>query len=192
MRLSLLLLLCVTLVSELQGLEDSNYLNSKDSAKVDSLTFPASWVGEWKGTLEIWRANGMVQSLPMELHVLPIEDSDNYHWWIIYGADKEKGKRAYELKTIDKEKGIYAVDEHNTIQLESYLIGNKLISYYSVMGSAMMVTNEVNGDEMIFEIMAGKDDPVSITGGQKHEGEDIPEVKTFPITVQQKALLTRE
>lgn len=158
----------------------------------DSLAFPQAWVGIWQGELEIFDAQGLKQNLPMELHIQPRDSADHYDWWIIYGEDKEAGKRAYQLKPKDKEKGIWVVDEKNTIALESYFIHDKLWSWYDVMGSLILVSNEVQGDEMIFEIVAGKSEPISITGNQEFEGEAIPEVKTFPINVMQRALLLRQ
>lgn len=190
----LVLLLCIIPTLLFANKDNTRAIQQifSDCIGQDSLSFPASWQGVWTGTLEIRNAKGLAQTLPMELHISPIENSQSYTWWIIYGEDKIKGKRAYELQTVDKDKGIYVVDEKNTIKLESYLIGEKLISYYSVEGTVIIVTNDRRGDEMIFEIIAGSDIPVSVTGGMMHEGEDIPEVKTFPIKVQQKAILRRQ
>jgi len=155
-------------------------------------SFPASWVGIWQGELEIYDAQGLKQSLPMELHIQPQDSVDHYDWWIIYGEDKEKGKRDYKLKPVDKEKGIWVVDEKNSIGLESFYIHGKLFSWYEVMGSLILVTNEVKGNEMLFEIIAGKTEPISITGNSIVEGEEIPEVKTFPIAARQMARLYRK
>ena len=158
----------------------------------DEVLFPASWVGIWKGQLEIYGGTGLKQSLPMELHVRPQDSTDHYDWWIIYGEDKEAGKRAYELVPKDKANGVWVVDEKNSIKLECYYYHDKLSSWYDVKGSLILVTNEVRGDEMIFEVIAGSLAPVSITGNAKHEGEDIPEVRTYPVNVLQRAKLRRE
>ena len=154
--------------------------------------FPQSWVGTWAGTLKIYNQEGIKQSLPMQLQIQPIKGTPNYDWWIIYGEDKEAGKRAYELQPKDPEKGIWVVDEKNTIALECYFHQNKLYSRYLVANNFILVTNEVHGDEMIFEVIAGSGDPVSITGGQMVEEEEIPEVKTFPVGTMQRATLRRD
>jgi hypothetical protein len=44
---------------------------------------------------------------------------------------------------------------------------------------------------LIFDIISGSATPVSITGNQKFEGEEIPAVKTFPIKGVQHAVLKR-
>ncbi len=159
----------------------------------DSLTFPESWEGIWTGELLIYKASGLAQQLPMELHIIAIPDSvDQFTWTIIYGEDKEAGKRPYQLKVVDREKGIYAVDELNSIVLECYYLHNKLYSQYLVAGSRILVTNEVDGDRMLFEVIAGSDEPVSITGGETVDEEEIPAVSAYPITVAQRGVLTRK
>ncbi|HHH50745.1 MAG TPA: hypothetical protein ENK52_07190 [Saprospiraceae bacterium] len=153
--------------------------------------FPNSWLGEWKGSLDIFGAEGKKQTLAMQLHILPIENTDRYSWTIIYGDDLEKGKRAYELITIDSTKGIYSIDEKNTINLECYFFKDKLFSRYDVMNNLILVTYEKQGDKMIFEVISGKHKEVSTTGNTTHEGEEIPPVKTYPIGVMQRAVLNK-
>jgi len=159
----------------------------------DSLTFPETWEGIWAGELDIYNAKGKAQTLPMELHILPIDSSDNHTFYIIYGEDKVAGKRPYELVTIDAEKGLYAVDEKNSIQMEAYLLGNTLIQRFEVMGNMLITINEKIDDNTItWQIISGSLEAVSTTGKEKIEGEDIPEVKGYPIGVLQKAILKKQ
>ena len=74
--------------------------------QIENMPFPKSWEGKWSGTLGIFRDTGKVQELPMELHILPIDSASNpsWTWTIIYGEDKAKGKRPYELITLDAAK----------------------------------------------------------------------------------------
>jgi hypothetical protein len=153
--------------------------------------FPESWFGEWVGNLEIYNARGLSQSVPMTCVMSATDTVGVYNWHIIYGEDKIKGLRPYLLRTIDAAKGHYLCDEMNTIKMESYLLGQKLFCNYTVQGNWICSTYEKQGDKMIFEIIFGKDKSVSETGGQKHGDEDIPVVKTFPVIISQKAVLTR-
>lgn len=164
----------------------------KDSLSTDTLEFPESWLGNWIGELEIYKSNKVVQIIPMELELLAVDSMDNFVWAIIYGEDREAGRRAYELETLDAEKGLYLVDEKNTIKLEAYLFDNKLMSWYDVMGNKILSIQEKRGDEMIFEIVFGSSEPVSTTGGKAFQGEEIPIVKTFPIGGYQRALLRKK
>lgn len=168
-------------------------LTSLSKEKIADTTekFPDTWLGNWKGTLNIYNEKGLAQAIPMELEMAKIEDSENYIWAIIYGEDKEKGRRSYELKIVDAEKGVYVIDEKNSIELESYLLGNKLYNRFLVAESLLLCTYEKVGDKMIFEVISGKNEAVSTTGGEVVDGEEIPEVKTYPIIVSQRAELKR-
>lgn len=67
--------------------------------------FPYSWEGIWQGDLEIFNTKGVAQTIPMELHILPTDSTHRFTWTLIYGTDKEAGKRPYELVIIDADKG---------------------------------------------------------------------------------------
>ncbi len=153
--------------------------------------FPAAWQGEWTGTLEIVTAAGKVQELQMELHILPIDSSENFTWTIIYGEDREAGTRPYELVTLDAAKGLYAIDEKNSIQMEAYLLGGKFYQWFEVSGSLIVTSTWLEGEELVWELVSGSIEPVSTTGGQEMEGVEIPPVKTFPVRVAQVARLVR-
>ena len=167
------------------------FLPTGSEAQLDH-GFPSSWEGSWQGELAIYGGDGLRQTLPMELVIQSKDSTDHYDWWIIYGEDKEAGKRAYELKPVDKSKGAWVVDEKNSILLDCYFFANKLWSRYEVMGNLILVTNEVNGNEMIFEVISGKLEASLITGNTTFEGEEIPEVKGYPVGVMQRAKLFRQ
>ena len=158
-------------------------------AKLDSLDFPRDWQGKWLGELKIYSATGLQQNVAMELQILPLENEGEFTWTIIYGEDKEAGKRGYLLKTIDASKGEYLIDEQNSILLESYVLGEKFFNRYDVMGNMILITLEQQGKHLVFEVLSGKMDPVSITGDTIFNEEEIPAVKTFPLRVYQKAVL---
>ena len=170
-------------------------LTTSDASDVpvvkEQLAFPESWVGEWSGELEIWKGNGLAQTLAMNMSVQPADKVGEYHWLTTFG-DKAATSKPYLLRAIDAENGVYVIDEQNSIILESYLFDNKLVSWYVVMESLILATFEKKEEEIIFEILAGSEKPISITGGQKIEEEDIPEVKTMPFNVMQRAVLKKE
>lgn len=161
------------------------------NAQVDT-SFPSSWKGIWKGELKIYNAEGLAQSVPMELHILPTDSLHRYTWTIIYGADKVAGKRDYELVILDAANGKYAIDEKNSIQIEGYFFEDKFFSRFEVMGSMLLSSQRLLGNQLIFEIIAGKTEPESVTGNSIFEGDTIPPVKSFPIGVMQRAILERE
>lgn len=155
----------------------------------DTLRLPPEWVGKWAGTLDIYSLEGKQQEVPMELHILPRDSF--YTYTIIYGKDKEAGRRDYLLSPVKPELGWYKVDEQNTIEMDAYLLNGKLYSRFEVMGNLLLSTAEVENGIMTYEIISGKLEPVRTTGNETFEGEDVPEVNSFPIQVRQVAYLRR-
>ncbi|HMR42825.1 MAG TPA: hypothetical protein PKC40_03290 [Saprospiraceae bacterium] len=126
----------------------------------------------------------------MELHIQPL-DSLTYTWTIIYKADTIRDERKYFLKIKDASKGRYEIDEENSIILDAYLLGGVLYEQFEVLGSTILTRTEKQGENLVFEILAGKAEPANTTGGVTHEGEEIPVVKSFPLTNYQKAVLKK-
>ncbi|MCY7351452.1 MAG: hypothetical protein LH606_12435 [Cytophagaceae bacterium] len=154
-------------------------------------SFPQSWQGYWRGTLQIHNAKGIAQTVPMAVEIAPTADSLRWTFALIYGEDTAKGRRRYELLILDRAKGQYRLDEKNSINIEAYLLDGRLLSEFTVQGTRLLSSYERRGDELIFEIVSGKDTAVSTTGGQKVGGEDIPSVQSFPIGTWHRAVLRR-
>jgi hypothetical protein len=166
--------------------------SKKTSGKMNS-DFPQSWVGNWEGTLQICSSKGVVQQLPMEIEISKVDTAaDRYHFALIYGEDKKAGLRPYQLIIKDREKGHFVNDEMNGIRMDEYFIGNKLYCWFEVEGTLLLSSFEKKNNLLHFEIIAGSSTPVSTSGGTKHEGEDIPVVKTYPVKNVQKAVLKRK
>jgi hypothetical protein len=107
----------------------------------------------------------------------------------MYGS-KDKDWRPYELVPVNPAKGIWKVDEKNSILLESYLYGPKLLCWFVVNNSRVLCAYEKTDDRtMLFEVYSGMETPVSTSGNSKQGEEEIPEVKTYPFGVFQRAVL---
>ena len=159
----------------------------------NSETFPDAWSGLWTGTLDIFGPKGKVQSVAMEVEIAKLDTSKQgrYVFSLVYGG-RDKDYRPYELVPVDTAKGIWRVDEKNSIVMESYLRGPKLLCWFVVSGNRILTTYEKTGDTMTFEVVAGKESPVSTTGNTKQGEEEIPEVKTYPASSFQRAILRRK
>ena len=97
-----------------------------------------------------------------------------------------------ELAPVAPERGLWKVDEKNSIVMESYLYGPKLLCWFVVQGSRILCTYEkTDADTLVFEVYSGSEKEISSTGKMKQGEEDIPEVKTYPFGVFQRALLRR-
>lgn len=168
-------------------------LSAQTPAPDQTQSFPSSWQGDWKGTLDIFNGKGKVQSVEMTLEIHQIDTSKDgrYTFGLIYGS-KEQDWRPYELVPVAPEKGIWKVDEKNSIAMESYFYGPKLLCWFTVQGSRILCTYEKAADDtMVFEVISGSETAASTTGNTKQGTEDIPEVKTFPFSVFQRAVLKR-
>lgn len=160
--------------------------------QVDTIGFPGAWIGNWSGELEIYSPKGKEQAVPMELRIQPIGQSGAYTWQIIYGEDKEAGLRDYVLRTENPEVGRYMIDEQNSIAMDAILIHGKLYSRFEVMGNLLLSTAELVGEELHYEIISGKLEPLTVSGGEMNEeGEEMPEVKAYPVVVRQVGWLKR-
>ena len=152
--------------------------------------FPQAWEGHWAGRLEIFNPDGKVQDLPMQLIIEPLDSA--HRWTIIYGEGEEADQREYLLKPVQPARGLYAIDEQNSIVLDAIYIGGKLYSRFEVAGNLLLSMVELQGDGLHYEIISGKAEPRNITGGEERDGETVPEVKSYPVVVRQLAVLRRK
>ena len=162
-------------------------------SSAQQLSFPRSFVGNWKGTLTWNRAEKAPQQFPMRLNIQPL-DSGHYTWQIIYGDDKTVTKyeiddRPYLLRPIDTAKGHWQIDEHNTIVLDGYFIGNTFSSVFSVSGNTIVSKYELTADGLMVSFATYATKPIITTGGTSNE---IPPVDSYKVIGLQQGLLKRE
>ncbi len=157
----------------------------------ENTTFPASWTGTWSGDLLICNASGIKQTVSMEVTIRPVPNSANYDWITVYNKDTLAGKRPYTLLTKDAEAGHYAIDENNNIVLDAFLLGGKLFNSFEVQGQLLLCTYEMQGQSLVFEVVAGPAEPIATSGGGKSGEEEIPEVRSFKVGVLQRAILKK-
>ena len=161
--------------------------NSSDTLR--QYVFPDDWLGQWKGELQIYNGTELTQTFPMALDHRITDHSDTLIWAIIYGEDSIAGRRDYQLITKDKQMGHYVVDEKNSIYLDTYLRGNKMISSFEVQNNLITLVYKREGDAMIFEIYAINTKEAKISGNQEHNGSEMPLVKSFKVNSMHKAIL---
>ncbi|MFK5957808.1 MAG: hypothetical protein QM495_02945 [Lutibacter sp.] len=154
-------------------------------------TFPTSWEGNYKGELQIYGVDSVKMKVVMKLDILQKTDSI-YQWKITYDYKGKEDIRDYELVLIDKSKGIYKIDEKNTIVIDSYYRIGIFTSFFEVMDSFIISTYTKNREGIIFEIIATAGKNPSITGNSKFKEETIPEVKSYLVNGRQQAILKRE
>lgn len=148
--------------------------------------FPESWLGSWKGNLEIYAPDGSVkQNFPMEIHISKLEEEKKWQWKIVYNTTDI---RNYELVEIDASKGKYYIDEKNNILIDVTVFGNKTFSSFEVQGFTIFDTHTLIGNSIIFELNTSQSKDTRTSGDGT---EEIPTVKSFPQIGYQKAILKK-
>jgi hypothetical protein len=150
--------------------------------------FPESWIGNWKGELEIIApASGAVQAkFPMEIKIAATEKAGEWSWTIIYN---HKDVRNYLLRTKDKSRGLYEIDELNKIVLDLAVFGNTTVSSFEVDNMRIVDFHELKDGKMYFSLISYDESQTNLSGSGTAE---IPTVKSNVVTAMQRAVLERE
>lgn len=156
-------------------------------SKAQIKNFPDDFLGIYKGELQITNVKGK-QSIAMEFHLTATDTAGVYNYVLVYMVEGELSPRNYTLKTINKDKGEYVIDENNGIILEAKLIDNTLYNVFEVDDNLLMTTEFFFDDYMIFEIVFSEKKEKKVMEGN----EETPHVISYPVTVTQKAKLMRQ
>lgn len=184
----ILMIFCIAGCKGVEYLDDNANLEERRNKEIQN--FPNSWQGKYVGKLQIFNAGNSIpsQEVDMELIIEQVDlDSNKFEWKIIYGEDKIKGLRQYQLLVKNKEKGEFVMDERNSIFLDTQFMDGKLISRFSVMGNLILATYEKVGNYIHFEIISGNEKAKKLTGGK----DDVPKVNLYNTKVYQKAKLKK-
>lgn len=155
-------------------------------------SFPESWLGKYQGDLVIYGVDSVKMKINMKLDIVKTVNDSIYDWTISYLIKDKNDIREYSLVVVDKEKGHYAIDEKNSIIIDSYLSNNTVLtSFFKVMESFIISTYTKNNDTIVFEIISSKSSPVSSTGNTIINKEDIPQVDSYGVNGRQKAVLKK-
>lgn len=157
-------------------------------------TFPTDYQGKWGGDLEIYSAEGLKQKVPMQLHILPVNDT-TFTYTIIYGEDLEAGKRDYLLRPGKQGPHHWVIDEQDGILLDNFYLGGVLHGPFSVMGTLLNSMLEMRGEELHYTIASGPAEAFHISGASssnpKTGEEDYIEVQAYAVKGFQKATLQK-
>lgn len=144
---------------------------------VTAQRFPDSFIGYWKGSLDIYSGANVKQTVTCALEVFPA-DSGRYDWIITYG-DSGQDRRHYMLIPVDTAKGHWAIDEQNGIVIDLFATGNKMTSLFTIMGSAIQISYWLEGEDLVMELFTYPEKADTLTGKGT---EESPEVKVFKFT----------
>lgn len=124
-------------------------------------TFPDSWVGTWRGKLNIVGGSYDGQVVDMSLQIAPLPDTPRYTWTIRYG---EEPARQYELLPVDAAQGHWVVDEKNGILIDSYLMDGVFLSQFDVYTNRVTARYEEKDGDLEVEMHTFSREPVRRSG----------------------------
>lgn len=154
----------------------------------ESVAFPDDYLGVYTGILDIKSARG-TQEVAMEFHLNATDSIGTYEYVLVYGEGDARQQRNYTLRTLNKEKGEYIVDENNGIILDDKVVGNRMYSLFEVQGTILTTFITFESDHMVFEIVATNRKDSRTTYA---ENEDKTEVISYPISTVQRAVLKKQ
>ena len=153
--------------------------------------FPYDYLGYWKGTLDIYSVDSLIQSVNMSVLIDDTIDESVFRWELTYNPGENEDKRPYLLTLHNPNNGHYKIDEDNGIILDCFLFGNKLITTFDVESTILTTVNTFNEDELIFEVIAGPKELINTTGDIKIDNQVIPPVNSYQVKTYQRAVLER-
>jgi hypothetical protein len=157
------------------------------SLQAQSIFFPKTWIGQWKGTLQVAANNGSVNNVSMQLILENSKKPNQYYFTIVYSNGGKDDVRSYTLISDTLNPGHYLMDEGNGIKINEYLFGTTLISQFVVEGQLLTAIYSFEREQIRFRIISANASPAGTTGGK----DKIPIVQDFEIMAYQEAILTK-
>lgn len=157
------------------------------SQQANSTGLPKGWYGKWKGEVVSESFRGKQEPFQMELDVAATSDSGRLTWQIVYDGKQGRSQRDYELVTIDAGRGHYEVDEKNGIRITASLVGNALLSNFTVGGQNICTQYKLDEAAGVieFELISANAEKALKTGTDQFE------VLSLTPSNKQTAKLTR-
>lgn len=118
--------------------------------------FPKSYLGKWKGSLEIMDVKGqLINEVEMQFSLIPLEE---YKWtWLMeYPKHEPKIEKNYLLIQDNNYSHNFFIDENNGIILNQFWTGNRLTGSYHLDGKIYETTLYIKGETLYFEIVIMK------------------------------------
>jgi len=158
--------------------------------QVNSQTLSSQWEGKWEGEVEIWAFNKVIESFPMSLEISPKDSS--WDFILTYNRSVETPDvRKYSLIIVEDSAGHFAIDEHNSIVLDTYLNRDCLYTSFGGLGSELQTRLCLKSNQIEYEITSVNSDPIRVSGDEVLDGDSIPEIKSYQVYHVMRAELTK-
>ncbi len=150
--------------------------------------FPYSWLGLWQGEL-VFYPERQQDTIKVSLEIAKTKVPGTYSWKTSYSSPKLNTVKDYLLKERDVLTGSFEIDEQDGIVIPCRFFDNELWSLLEVEGTILIGLYSMKGEELTVTFPSGKTDLAEFS--RQIDGEDSPEVKSYPISVSQKIKFTR-
>jgi len=185
MQKMLCAILAVALLIGCTGSKD-NDLNKQ------TFHFPADWLGQYEGTLELWNAKkGQHMQLPMYVEISKMEEPHHYRW---YSKSTYKGREIVKDYTLYRTDSMptnhYIIDENNGILLDRILLDDAFYDYFEVNGLGLYGISRRVKAGILFEIASFRLSSVSHST-YKSSDTKIDSVASYKVVNTQKVLLKK-
>lgn len=104
----------------------------------------------------LYQQGHVYDSVAVRLSISKTDTPQVYGWKTEYLSKKYPIAKDYQLKLLDGDQQVYAMDEGDGIVLKAYVFDNKLYSTFAANGNMLSSSYELRNDKLIFEISYGK------------------------------------
>ncbi len=143
-------------------------------------SFPEKCLGTWEGTLYIYKAGQLKDSVQVNLEVERTGDPNAFTWVTTYASEQYPMVKDYIFRVQEPSSQTYIMDEGDDTALLMYGFDNKVYSLFETENTMLSSTYELKRDTLYFEVNSA---------GQQATG---PVVTSFEIGYLQKAVFTRK
>ncbi|HMQ68957.1 MAG TPA: hypothetical protein PKA90_10555 [Ignavibacteria bacterium] len=144
------------------------------------------WTGVWSGKLDVRTSDGKSSTVEMTLTIEETGTPGEWKWITNYGGNLSKD---YILKTVDPEKGLYLLDENNSIVLDYFFSDNAFYNMFSVQKNILFSKYLMSDGEIHFEVISAPIHSPNVTG---NESDETGLVDSYPVYAVQKAVLRKQ
>jgi hypothetical protein len=141
-----------------------------------SAQLPRKWIGNWSGTMHLFSHGELVDSVAVSFVVRPLSQNSSYTWKMEFNFATMRTVQDYTLHVRDAAKGLFVIDEGSGIELACSLVGDKMYSLFEVQNTMFSVCYELKGDELIFEVTSGNQDPPTGGGVTTYSAKNLQRV----------------
>jgi hypothetical protein len=134
----------------------SSFVWSQNQPMLDK-GIPSSWLGSYKGNMEIFTPNGLQQAVvvQLDLFIMDRENYWNYNMSYLSPQGEVLSTKAYHIFYDETNKKLW-MDEGDSLLIEMTRMGNCLFDHYELSGMFFNSSLCQQEEDLVFEISGGQ------------------------------------